>query len=93
MENTSLILVAGKIYVSAGKQDEFVRLSTDAVSQARKLPRCIDFAVSVDPLEPDRVNVFELWETEQALLDFRGQGPTTDLLTLIENVDVAQYNV
>jgi hypothetical protein len=31
--------------------------------------------VAADPIEPDRVNIYEEWESEEALLTFRGAGP------------------
>jgi heme-degrading monooxygenase HmoA len=38
---------------------------------AREAPGCLDFAQSPDPLEPDRINVFERWESDAALQAFR----------------------
>jgi len=48
----------------------------------RQLPRPAvplavwDFVVSADPLEPDRVNVYEQWESDAELEAFRGEGPS-----------------
>ncbi len=39
--------------------------------------RCIEYALGADLLEPDRINVLEMWTTRSALDDFRGDGPST----------------
>lgn len=87
------IIVAGVIYVVSGKRSEFVERSAEAVAQARNTHGCLDFAVSADQVEPDRVNVFEVWESEKALHEFRGKGPGEDLSQLIERADVNEYRV
>ena len=74
---------------------EFLASSLEAVVQARRSPGCRDFVVEVeaDPLEPDRVNVYEEWESEEALLTFRGDGPGEDLSSKIVRADVARHVV
>jgi len=41
---------------------EFLASSKQAVALARSAPGCGDFVVAPDPIEPDRVNVYEEWE-------------------------------
>ncbi len=60
---------------------------------ARSAPDNIDFVVAADPLEPNRVNVYEAWATETALERFRGDGPGDELLALIERADVSTHRV
>ena len=38
---------------------------------ARAAPGCLDFAQSADQLEPDRINIFERWESDAHLEAFR----------------------
>ena len=54
---------------------------------------CRDFVVAADPIEPDRVNVYEEWESEEALLTFRGAGPDEGLTSSIVRADVARHVV
>jgi hypothetical protein len=67
--------------------------SVAAVAQARGSPGCRDFVVAADPIEPDRVNVYEEWEAEEALLAFRGNGPDQDLSSSIVRADVSRHEV
>jgi len=88
-----MIMVSGKIYVRSGARHEFLAASLEAVGQARRSRGCRDFVVSADPIEPDRVNVYEEWESEEALLTFRGDGPGEDLSSSIVRTDVARHVV
>lgn len=88
-----MIIVSGKILVHPGKRPAFLQLSLDAMVQARKARGCLDFVVAADPIEDDRVNIYEAWETEEALLDFRGQGPGQDISSLIASAKVARHAV
>jgi hypothetical protein len=49
--------------------------------------------VAADPIESDRVNVYEEWESEEALLTFRGDRPDQDLSSSIVRADVARHVV
>lgn len=88
-----MIIVSGKIYVRAGTRQEFLTSSAEAIVQARSFPGCRDFVVAADPIEPDRVNVYEEWESEEALLAFRGDGPSQDLSALILKANVSRHLV
>jgi plasmid stabilization system protein ParE len=46
-----------------------------------------------DPVELDRVNVYEEWESEDTLLRFRGDGPGEDLSSNIVRAKVARHIV
>jgi quinol monooxygenase YgiN len=88
-----MIIVSGQIYVRAGTRQDFLTHSAVAMEQARRTKGCLDFVVAADPLEPDRVNVYEEWETEEALVRFRGDGPGKDLSTSIVRAKVARHVV
>ncbi|NJM08134.1 antibiotic biosynthesis monooxygenase [Candidatus Gracilibacteria bacterium] len=86
-----MIIVSGRIYVHPGTRQDFVTSSAEAVVQARRTPDCRDFVVAADPLEPDRVNIYEEWESEEALLAFRGDGPGEDLGASILRAEVSRH--
>ncbi len=88
-----MIIVSGRIYVRPGARQEFLSSSAEAVAQARGSTGCRDFVVAADPIEPDRVNVYEEWESEEALLAFRGDGPDQDLSSSILRADVSRHVV
>lgn len=88
-----MIIVSGRIYVTPSRRDAFLAGSRDATVDARRAPGCLDFVVAADPIEADRVNVYEQWETEADLEAFRGAGPGADLSSDIVRADVARHHV
>ena len=88
-----MIIVSGKIYVRPEARQRFLESSAEAVAQARRFAGCRDFVVAADPLESDRVNVYEEWESEEALLAFRGDGPDADLGASIVRAEVFRHVV
>ena len=87
-----MIIVSGRIYVRPGTRQDFLTRSA-AVVQARRTDGCLDFVVAADPVESDRVDVYEEWESEEALLHFRGDGPGEDLSSNIMRAKVARHKV
>jgi quinol monooxygenase YgiN len=88
-----MIIVAGRIHVSPGRREEFLAASREAVLAARHAPGCRDFVVAADPIEPDRVNVYEEWDSATELEAFRGAGPGPQLAAAIVRVQVQRHHV
>ncbi|NJN63526.1 MAG: antibiotic biosynthesis monooxygenase [Acidobacteria bacterium] len=88
-----MIIVSGRIYVRAGSRDEFLLASREAITLARGTAGCRDFVVAADPLDSDRVNVYEEWESEEQLLAFRGEGPGDDVMSTIVRADVRRHEI
>jgi quinol monooxygenase YgiN len=88
-----VIIVSGRIYVVPGRRDDFLAASRDAVVAARTARGCRDFVVAADPLERDRVNVYEEWDSPAELEVFRGGGPGPALAGAIVRADVRRYQV
>jgi hypothetical protein len=61
--------------------------------KARRAVGCRDFVVAADPLEDDRVNVYEEWESEAALVAFRGAGPGDEMGSPILRADVQRHRI
>ena len=87
------IIVAGKLLIKSGRRDEFIEKSCEAIMLARTHDACEDFSVSPDPLDLNRVNIFEKWESRSALVEFRESGPETDIFSLVESFDVKEYEL
>ena len=87
------IIVAGNLFIKSGLRDQFIKQSYDSITQARITEKCEDFAVSPDPIDPTRVNIFEKWESQSALNAFRESGPENELLSLVESFDVSEYQL
>jgi len=88
-----MLIVSGRLYLKAGATNEFLASSKEAVVLARGAPGCRDFVVAPDPIEPDRVNVYEEWESEKALLDFRGSGPDSGMWSAIVRAEVFRHAI
>ena len=88
-----MIIVSGRIHVRPGTRQDFLTRSAAAMALARRSSGCLDFVVAADPLDSDRVNVYEEWESEAALLQFREDGPDEDLSSCIVRAQVARHAV
>jgi quinol monooxygenase YgiN len=88
-----MIIVSGRIYVRPERRDAFLAASLVSVAEARRAAGCLDFVVAADPLEPDRVNVYERWDSEAALTAFRGDGPGSDVTSEILRADIQRHHV
>jgi len=88
-----MIIVTGHLVVAPEERDRVVELSREAVVAARATTGCIDFAVSTDSAEPDRVNISERWTDREALDRFRGSGPEGEVGGLIRSFAVDEYEV
>ena len=88
-----MLIVSGKIFVRSSTRDSFLESCADAIRQARKAPGCQDFVVAADPLEPDRVNVYEAWDSEEELLAFRDSGTDESLQSVIVKADVGRHEI
>lgn len=66
-----MLIIAGKAYVAPGERDHYVEMHQDLMRRSRSAPGCKDAAITADPLEPGRVNVFELWDSEEHLVAWR----------------------
>lgn len=90
-----MIIVSGTIFVQPGTREEYLgrMRSAKITEQARRTDGCRDFVVAADPLEADRVNIYEAWDSVDVLLAFRGDGARDDLdlARLIVQADVHEY--
>lgn len=88
-----MIIVCGNLRAWPGRRQELLDLSHLAVVAARNTEGCIDFAVSPDLVDPDRVNILERWTTAAALQAFREDGPGEDISALVQQFDIEEYEV
>jgi len=68
-------------------------LAGEAIAQARRAWGCRDFVVAADPIEAYRVNVYEAWESEEARIALRGDGPGDDVSSSLVKAEVAKHVV
>ena len=80
-EERHVIIVAGKLYVAAEERHAYL---TDCLETIQ---------LAADPLEADRINVYEAWKSVEALEAFRGSGPSSSQAAQIRSAQVSQYEV
>ena len=56
-------------------------------------PKAASTSLSHLTIDPRRINVYERWTDEQALMRFRGSGPPDDQNNAIEDADVHEFRV
>lgn len=88
-----MIIVAGSLTVDPADRDQYLAQWRTVTVAARSADGNVDFHQAADPIEPDRINVFEVWETTEAVEAFRGDGPGGDMATAIRAADVRQYEI
>ncbi len=85
-----MIIIAGTLTVA--DRAAYLAVVGSATALARQTPGCLDFAQSADALDPDRINIFERWESDEALAAFRAL-PGDDDVPAILGADVHKYRV
>jgi len=88
-----MIIVAGRLQVDAHDRDRYVAECITVVEQARTATGCLDFAITADPVEPDRINIYERWESDADVERFRGSGPTEEQIAQIRDAEVRKYRI
>lgn len=66
-----MIIIAGHTLTETGKRDAAVAAFASMVERARRHDGCLDLSISADPVDPERINVFECWRDQQSLNDWR----------------------
>ncbi|RNL64909.1 antibiotic biosynthesis monooxygenase [Nocardioides marmoriginsengisoli] len=91
-----MIIVAGHLRVAEGERDQYLEAVAEVTAQARQAPGCHDFVQSADPLDPERIVIYERWESDEALLAFRTSGseePGSPAVPDVLDADVSKYRI
>lgn len=88
-----MIIVSGQITVDPESQGGYLDECREVIVAARQAPGCVDFHLSADPLEPGRINIYEHWESVEAVESFRGAGPSSDQTIAIREAAVFQHEI
>ena len=91
-----MIIVAGTLRVAAGDRERYLTAVADVAVQARRAPGCLDFVQAADPLDPERINIYERWESDADLDRFRTSGdpdaPEPDVPDVL-SAEVRKYRI
>ncbi|MCM3848552.1 antibiotic biosynthesis monooxygenase [Pseudonocardia sp. DR1-2] len=74
-DHSGTLVIAGAVYVDPRQQRAFVDAHKDLIRAARAFPGCLDIAVTPDPVDAARVYLFELWESDERLQEWRAMAP------------------
>jgi quinol monooxygenase YgiN len=68
-----MIIIAGYVLVSAQDRDKHVDAFCNLVSRGREFDGCLHIAFTADSVDPERVNIVEIWRDAEALKKWRRQ--------------------
>ncbi len=88
-----MLIIAGRLHVDPTDRDSYVADCATVVKLARAATGCLDFTITADPIEPDRINIYERWETDAHLERFRGSGPDAEQTAQILDAHVRKYRI
>jgi quinol monooxygenase YgiN len=88
-----MIIVSGTLYVDAAARHTYLLECQDVIVAARRSEGCVDFHLSADPIDPTRINVYEQWESAEAIDAFRGSGPSSEQTAAIRDATVFQHEI
>jgi len=94
-----MIIVAGHLVVDPAEREAYLAATFDVARVARAAPGCLDFVQVADPLEDDRIVIYERWESDEQLTAFRNSGTgddaddTSDLPPDLLAAKVAKYRI
>jgi quinol monooxygenase YgiN len=86
-------IIAGHVKVDAAGRDAWLAAHRDLIRRARQAPGCLDVAITADPLDPERINTFERWESWDALEAWRKVAAAPDTQVPIKDAGVMAYEI
>ena len=88
-----MIIVAGWLRVDQQQRQEYLDACRPVIEATRLVPVCMDFYLTADPLEDDRINVFERRKDVDSVKRFRGSGPSGEQQAVIIEAQIHQHDI
>ena len=88
-----MIIVSGWLRTSPADRERYLEACNEIVVAARQAEGCHDFHLAADPIEPDRINVYECWRSVEDVERFRASGPDDQLASTVVGADVQQHEI
>jgi quinol monooxygenase YgiN len=85
------VIIAGWCTVDPEKRDEVVASFKNLMQRARSAPGCLDLAITADPLDPGRINIFEFWRSEKDLNSWRAVSNPPKEVTPMLRLEVQKH--
>lgn len=87
------VLVSGTIDIAPEKRDQALLDAKDLILDTLDEPGCVAYNWSKDPFAPQRIHVFEEWESEQTLSDHLVAPTYTGMLAHLSQVGILGTSV
>lgn len=87
-----MVIIAGHYRVEQSERDRVVEVHRDLVERSRAADGCLDVAIATDPVDPRRVNMFEVWRDAAALDAWRARADAPDLDVPMTDVEIKRYD-
>jgi len=88
-----MIIVSGWLKTAADRRQSYLSACRPVIQAARAAPGCVDFHLAADPLDEERINVFEQWEDVESVERFRQSGPDAEMVEVIVSATVHQHEI
>lgn len=88
-----MIIVAGYLIVDPNQRVTYLERAADVVTAARAAKGCLEFIQVSDPVESDRIVVFERWESDEDLHAFRGAAEGVEGAPQLLGAEVVKYRI
>ena len=88
-----MLIIAGTLRLHADDRERYLAAVAAVAGLARSAPGCLDFYQVPDPIDPERINIFERWESDEDLLRFRTSGGPDLDVPPIWTADVHKYRI
>lgn len=88
-----MIIVAGHLIIYPDQRTTYLERAADVVTAARAAVGCLEFVQVADPVEPDRIVVYERWESDEDLDAFRGAAGGIEDTPELLGAEVAKYRI
>jgi quinol monooxygenase YgiN len=88
-----VIIIAGHLLLDPAERAAYLDAVAHVAPEARATSGCLDFVQVADPVEPDRIVIYERWESDQALLAFRDRGGDRLDTPELRGAEVAKYRI
>jgi quinol monooxygenase YgiN len=62
-----MVIIGGRFEVDPSQRETFLAGRVDMMRASRAEPGCLEYTFAADPVEPNRVVLFERWESQEAL--------------------------
>ena len=62
-----MVIVSGAFVVEPARREEFLAGRVEGMRASRAEPGCLEYTLSADPVDPNRVVLFERWASQEAL--------------------------